>query len=210
MVDSHAHISKCRETPEEVLAQAASAGLTRILSVGLDEQSNREQIAIAEAFEPVYVAVGRHPNDADGYDEAAAADIEELAGHEKVVAIGETGLDFFRDTAGPENQRRAFRSQIAIANRPELPIVRSGDHRWLLEDLHCIDPACPCTDVRLVVFDLERAESGDGSSLAARSSSRCRRCSRSMPRSRTACCRMRRRCRAPRLCSTRSPAAPSS
>ena len=123
MVDSHAHISKCRETPEEVLAQAASAGLTRILSVGLDEQSNREQIAIAEAFEPVYVAVGRHPNDADGYDEAAAADIEELAGHEKVVAIGETGLDFFRDTAGPENQRRAFRSQISMASRLELPIV---------------------------------------------------------------------------------------
>jgi hypothetical protein len=48
----------------------------------------------------------------------------------------------------------------------ELPIVRHAGHRWLLEDLHCIDPACPCTDVRLVAFDLERAESGDGSSLA--------------------------------------------
>lgn len=123
MVDSHSHISKCQETPEEVLAQADAAGLSRILSVGLDEATNREQIAIADAFEPVYVAVGRHPNDADGYDEAAAADIEELATHKKVVTIGETGLDFFRDTAGPENQRRAFRSQIEIASRLQLPIV---------------------------------------------------------------------------------------
>ncbi|MGA7434126.1 MAG: TatD family hydrolase [Solirubrobacterales bacterium] len=123
MVDTHSHVARCQESPEEILEQAGAAGLTRILSVGLDEENNREQIALVEKFDQVYAAVGRHPNDADGFDQAAADDIEMLAAHEKVVAIGETGLDFFRDTANPENQRVAFAAQIDIASRLELPIV---------------------------------------------------------------------------------------
>ncbi|MGA7395834.1 MAG: TatD family hydrolase [Solirubrobacterales bacterium] len=123
MVDTHSHVARCQESPEEILEQAGAAGLTRILSVGLDEENNREQIALVEKFDQVYAAVGRHPNDADGFDQAAADDIEMLAAHEKVVAIGETGLDFFRDTADPENQRVAFAAQIDIASRLELPIV---------------------------------------------------------------------------------------
>ena len=71
----------------------------------------------------VFAAVGRHPNEADGFDEAAAEDIERLAAHDKVVAIGETGLDFFRDTADPANQRLAFEAQIEIASRLGLPVV---------------------------------------------------------------------------------------
>lgn len=94
-----------------------------MLSVGLDEPSNRDQIALIEAHDEVFAAVGRHPNEADGFDRAAAEDIEALAAHEKVVAIGETGLDFFRDTADPENQRVAFAAQIEIAVRMDLPIV---------------------------------------------------------------------------------------
>jgi len=123
VIDSHAHVSRCPIPPEELLANAAAAGVERILTVGLDELSNREQIALCEAFEPLYAAVGRHPNDADGFDEAAAADIEALAAHERVVAIGETGLDFYRDTAQPEAQRRAFAAQAAIAARTGLPLV---------------------------------------------------------------------------------------
>ncbi len=106
-----------------MLGRAAEAGLTRLLTVGLDEITNREQVALAEAFEPVYAAVGRHPNDADGFDDAAAADLLNLAAHEKVVAIGETGLDFYRDTAEPASQRRAFADQIEIARETSLPIV---------------------------------------------------------------------------------------
>ncbi len=123
MVDTHSHGARCQESPEEILEEAREAGLTRILTVGLDGESNREAIGLAERFEPVYVAVGRHPNDADGFDEAAADDIATLAAHEKVVAIGETGLDFYRDTADPENQRAAFEAQIEIAKRLDLPIV---------------------------------------------------------------------------------------
>jgi len=123
LVDTHCHLSRCEGSPEEVIGRAGDAGLTRLMTIGLDEADNREQIALADRFEQVFVAVGRHPNDADGYDDAAAADISGLAGHDKVRAIGETGLDFYRDTAAPDSQRRAFASQIEIARESGLPIV---------------------------------------------------------------------------------------
>ncbi len=106
-----------------MIGAAREAGVEKILTVGLDEATNREQIQICNDFEGLYAAIGRHPNDADGFDQAAAADIEELASDPKVVAIGETGLDFFRDTADPDSQRRAFIAQADIAARLELPLV---------------------------------------------------------------------------------------
>jgi TatD DNase family protein len=80
-------------------------------------------VALAAEHPSVFACVGRHPNGADGFDEAAAAEIEQLAGRDEVVAIGETGLDFFRDRAQPESQRRAFEAQIAIAARTGKPVV---------------------------------------------------------------------------------------
>jgi TatD DNase family protein len=123
LIDSHSHVSRCPDPPATVIGAAREAGVAKILTVGLDETSNREQIAIANEFEGVFVAVGRHPNDADGFDDAAAADIEQLADDPKVVAIGETGLDFYRDTAEPDNQRIAFIKQADIAARLDLPLV---------------------------------------------------------------------------------------
>lgn len=105
------------------MANAATAGVDRILTVGLDAESNREQIALCERFDGVFAAVGRHPNDADGFGQEDAADIERLAGHDRVRAIGETGLDLYRDTAEPEAQRRAFVAQAGIAARTGLPLV---------------------------------------------------------------------------------------
>ena len=95
----------------------------RILTVGLGEDSNPGVVELASEHEPVFASVGRHPNSADGFDEAAAAAIEELAGRDGVVAIGETGLDFYRDRAEPEAQRRAFSAQVAIAARTGKPVV---------------------------------------------------------------------------------------
>lgn len=123
MVDTHCHLSRCEDSPEVVIERAARAGVERMLTIGLDELSNREQIALAEAFEPVFAAVGRHPNDAGGFDDEAAADLRALASLEMVRAIGETGLDFYRDTAAPEDQRRAFSAQIEIAVESSLPLV---------------------------------------------------------------------------------------
>jgi TatD DNase family protein len=105
------------------MARAREAGISRLLTVGLDEDSNREQLALAERFEEVFVAVGRHPNDAGGFDRDAVCDLRELTAHERVVAIGETGLDFYRDTAEPTDQRRAFEAQIILAVETGLPIV---------------------------------------------------------------------------------------
>jgi TatD DNase family protein len=89
----------------------------------MDEQSNRAAIATAEAHEEVFASVGRHPNAAGGFDSHAAADVERLAAHPKVRAIGETGLDYYRERAPREDQRAAFEAQIEIAGRAELPLV---------------------------------------------------------------------------------------
>jgi TatD DNase family protein len=89
----------------------------------MDEQSNRAAIATAEAHEEVFASVGRHPNSAGGFDSHAAADVERLAAHAKVRAIGETGLDYYRERAPREDQRAAFEAQIEIAGRVELPLV---------------------------------------------------------------------------------------
>ncbi|MDP9228395.1 MAG: TatD family hydrolase [Actinomycetota bacterium] len=123
MVDTHAHLGLCEPSAEQLVAAAAAAGVRRILTVGLGEDSNPGAIALAGAHQEVFACVGRHPNGADGFDEAAAATIEELAEGEQVVAIGETGLDFYRDRSDPDEQRRAFAAQIAIAGRAGKPIV---------------------------------------------------------------------------------------
>ncbi len=95
-----------------------------MLTIGLDERSNEEAVAIAREHEGVvYAAAGRHPNPALGFDDAAADAIEALAADDAVRAIGETGLDFYRDSASEEAQVRAFEAQIGIARRTELPLV---------------------------------------------------------------------------------------
>jgi TatD DNase family protein len=123
MVDTHAHLGVCAPADGELVADARRAGVRRILTVGLDEGSNREAIAATEAHDEVFAAVGRHPNSAVGFDGAAAADIEELAAHEGVRAIGETGLDYYRDWSPRDAQREAFAAQVEIARRTALPLV---------------------------------------------------------------------------------------
>jgi TatD DNase family protein len=123
MVDTHAHLSICEPSDAELVAAARKAGVRRILTVGLDEASNAEAVGAAEAHDEVFASVGRHPNSASGFDDAAAADIEALAAHPRVRAIGETGLDYYRDRASKEEQRYAFEAQIEIARRAGLPLV---------------------------------------------------------------------------------------
>jgi TatD DNase family protein len=123
MIDSHTHLYLCEKPTVELLAAAAGAGVKRMLNVGLDEETNATVIAQAEANEAVFAAVGRHPNSAAEFDDKAQAALRELGGHAKVRAIGETGLDFYRDTADAEDQRRAFVGQIEVAVELGLPIV---------------------------------------------------------------------------------------
>jgi TatD DNase family protein len=123
VVDTHAHLGVCEPPNGELVGAARAAGVRRILTVGMDDASNRDAIATAEEHQDVLAAVGRHPNSAAGFDERDAAQIEALAGHERVVAVGETGLDYYRDRGPRDDQRRAFAAQIEIARRLGLPLV---------------------------------------------------------------------------------------
>ena len=104
MIDSHTHLSLCEPPDAELVATAAEAGVTRIVTVGTDGASCRAALAAAEDFPQVYAAIGRHPNSATGFDDADLAELRALVAHEKCVAIGETGLDYFRDYAAHSDQ----------------------------------------------------------------------------------------------------------
>ena len=123
MVDTHAHLGLCEPPEAELVGSARDAGVKRILTVGLGEDSNPAAAASAQASDEVFASVGRHPNSANGFDEAAAEAIEELCAQPGVVAVGETGLDFYRDRSDPDDQRRAFSAQIAIAGRTGKALV---------------------------------------------------------------------------------------
>ncbi len=124
MIDSHTHLDLCEPPDAELVAAAEAAGVRRILTVGIDGASCRAALAAAEDFPQVYAAIGRHPNSAHGFDDADLAELEALAAHERCAAIGETGLDFYRDSVPPAaDQQRAFAAQIALARRLGKPLV---------------------------------------------------------------------------------------
>ncbi len=124
MIDSHTHLDLCEPPDAELVAAALQAGVSRILTVGIDGASCRAALAAAEEFPQVFAAVGRHPNSARGFDDADLAELRALASHERCVAIGETGLDFYRDSAPPAaDQERAFAAQIGLARETGKPLV---------------------------------------------------------------------------------------
>jgi TatD DNase family protein len=123
VIDTHCHLGLCEPDAAVLVADAARVGVARMLTVGIDDAANREAIEAAEAHEGVFAAVGRHPNGASGFDDGAAERIEELARHPRVAAVGETGLDYYRDRAPRDDQRHAFRAQIEIARRVGKPLV---------------------------------------------------------------------------------------
>lgn len=123
MIDSHTHLDLCEPPDAELVAAATAVGVRRILTVGIDGISCRAALAAAEAFPQVYAAVGRHPNAAKGFDDADLAELRALAAHERCAAIGETGLDFYRDGAPRADQQRAFAAQIALARETGKPLV---------------------------------------------------------------------------------------
>jgi TatD DNase family protein len=123
MIDSHTHLFLCERPEDDLVADAVEAGVTRMLNVGLNGPENIAAIGAAERHEAVFASVGCHPTEASGFDDARAEEIAQLAAHEKVRAIGETGIDYYRETASPADQRRAFEAQIEIAVDLGLPIV---------------------------------------------------------------------------------------
>jgi TatD DNase family protein len=123
MIDSHTHLTSCEAPPERLVADAEQVGVRRMLTVGTDSDSCRAALQIAEDFPQVYVAIGRHPNHATGFDDADLAELKALAAHPRCRAIGETGLDFYRQTAAREDQERAFAAHIQLARDTGKPLV---------------------------------------------------------------------------------------
>jgi TatD DNase family protein len=123
VIDSHTHLDSCAPDDADLVAAAVGAGVHRVLTIGQDAASGREALAAAERFPQVFAAIGHHPNHATGFDDAHLAELVELAAHERCRAIGETGLDDFRDHAPRTDQERAFHAQIELARATGKPLV---------------------------------------------------------------------------------------
>lgn len=127
LIDSHAHIqgAEYAEDREAVIARAAEAGVEKIIAVGGagDMSSNTAAITLADEFAHIYASVGMHPHDAKDVGEEAFSELGELARRPKVVAIGETGLDYYYDYSPRALQRRVFSRFIALARETRLPLI---------------------------------------------------------------------------------------
>jgi TatD DNase family protein len=123
VIDSHTHLHVCAPDDAELVAAAVAAGVTRMLTVGTNGATCRAALLAAERFPQVYAAIGRHPNEATGFDDAGLAELQALAAHPRCVAVGETGLDHFREHAPHPDQQRAFEAQIELARDTRKPLV---------------------------------------------------------------------------------------
>jgi TatD DNase family protein len=123
MIDTHCHLDACDEPVADIVARAREANITRMLAIGMNPESCRHALAAADEHEEVFVCVGRHPHETKDLEPDAMDEIEALAGHPKVRAIGEAGLDYKREYSPPQDQQLAFELQIELALRLHLPLV---------------------------------------------------------------------------------------
>jgi TatD DNase family protein len=137
LTDTHCHLdfNKFDEDREAVIRRAAEAGVTRILIPALDQESSLAAIRLTKAHPGIYAAVGFHPTDLDNFSEKAFEQVKELADHEKVVAIGEIGIDYYwvKLLAERALQIEALKRQLALAasvNKPVVIHMREEDDRW--------------------------------------------------------------------------------
>jgi TatD DNase family protein len=130
VIDTHAHLDALDGEAADALARARAAGVARVIAVGSGIESCRAALALAEQEDGVFAALGLHPHQAGEVGEVEVAELAELLGHPKAVAVGEAGLDHFRDYAPRDRQRELFRAQAELAAELEKPLVvhsRSAD-----------------------------------------------------------------------------------
>jgi TatD DNase family protein len=125
LFDSHCHLTDERLAGETdaVVARARQAGVTRLVTVASDADDAERALAVAGRYDGVWATAGIHPHVADGADDAALARIRDLAGEAGVVALGETGLDYYYDNSPRDVQRRAFGRHLKLAAETGLPVV---------------------------------------------------------------------------------------
>lgn len=125
VIDTHAHLDfdDFDADRAQVLQRAEQAGVRCIINPGADIESSRRAVRLAKTHKHIYAAVGIHPHDAKTVDQEALRELRRLAKHPKVVAIGEIGLDYYRNLSPREVQRQAFRYQLELAAELGLPII---------------------------------------------------------------------------------------
>ncbi len=123
MIDTHAHLDACSDPPEALVERAREAGVARILTVGTTIPGCREALSLADAHAGVRAILGIHPHEAGSADDRAVAELRDLLEHPRAVAVGETGLDFFRDYAPHDAQRRLFDQLLDLAQETRKPVV---------------------------------------------------------------------------------------
>jgi TatD DNase family protein len=125
LTDTHCHLDfdAFENDRDQVLDRARKAGLTRILDPGIDLETSQAAVKLSESYPEVYAAIGVHPNSARTWGEKTLTALEEIARHPKVVAIGEVGLDYYRDRAPKDVQQRVFRQQLDLAAQLRLPVI---------------------------------------------------------------------------------------
>ena len=123
MIDTHCHLDACEPPVAELVGRARAAGVGRLATVGMNGPSIEHALMAADDHEEVVAIVGRHPHESAGFDDLALEEIERAATHPRARAIGETGLDYYRDHAPRDDQRRAFEAQLELAARAALPVV---------------------------------------------------------------------------------------
>lgn len=123
--DTHCHLmlSTFDDDRMQVMARAQSAGINRMLVPGVDLNTSRSAVELSEQYEEIYAAVGVHPHYASTWDHSTEVELRSLTNSSKVVAIGEIGLDYYRNVSPPDIQKRAFRAQLDMASECELPVV---------------------------------------------------------------------------------------
>ena len=124
-IDTHAHLyyDNLKNQLAKVVERAEAAGVTQIICVGTDLPSSETSISIAEKYDAVFATVGVHPHDAKDAPDDYLHQLRDLTSHSKVVAVGEMGLDYFRDFSPRNVQKEVFQSQLALARELDLPAV---------------------------------------------------------------------------------------
>lgn len=125
LIDTHAHLQMkdYNQDRDEVIARATDTGVMYIINASFDLPSSQQAIKLAEKHNNFYAAVGFHPHDAKMLDDKALEALQEMAKHPKVVAIGETGLDYYRDLSPRSVQKSVFEMQLQLAREMNLPVI---------------------------------------------------------------------------------------
>ena len=123
MIDTHAHLDACADRPSALLRRARAAGVDRIVTVGTGIDSCRIALELTERHEEVFAALGIDPHQATDHEASRIGELRDLLDHERVVAVGETGLDYYRDSSARDRQRKLFEAQLALASELDKPVV---------------------------------------------------------------------------------------